>query len=268
MTGRVAGKVAIVVGAGQTPGATVGNGRAAALLLGREGAKVVAADADFASAEETAKAIVDEGGVALAVRADVTEESDIADMTAICLENWGRIDILHNNVGVSVAAGDAPVDEIEAGAFARVIAINLGGMVLTCKHVLPTMRLQRSGVITNISSIAVHMNHPTVGYRTSKAGVITLTEHVAITNAKYGIRANVILPGLMNTPMAVEHQIGKSGADRDEVVAQREKKIPLKGHPGSAWDVANAALFLASDEALFITGASLTVDGGQSLLIG
>src|SRR6478609_2680540 len=126
MTGRVAGKVAIVVGAGQTPGATVGNGRAAALLLGREGAKVVAADADFASAEETAKAIVDEGGVALAVRADVTEESDIADMTAICLENWGRIDILHNNVGVSVAAGDAPVDEIEAGAFARVIAINLG----------------------------------------------------------------------------------------------------------------------------------------------
>lgn len=268
MSGRVAGKVALVVGAGQTPGDTVGNGRAAAQLLAREGARVVAADSDLASAEETAMLIAEEDGEAIAVRADVTSEDDIVAMTAACVEQWGRIDVLHNNVGVSTAAGDAPVSEIEADAFARVMAINLQGMVLTCKHVLPTMREQAAGVITNVSSIAVHINHPTVGYRTSKAGVVTLTEHVAITNAQYGIRANVILPGLMNTPMAVEHQVGAQAATRDEVVALRQSKIPLAGRPGTGWDVAHAALFLASDEAGFVTGTSLTVDGGQSLMVG
>jgi NAD(P)-dependent dehydrogenase (short-subunit alcohol dehydrogenase family) len=265
---RVAGKVAIVVGAGQTPGQTYGNGRATAVLLAREGAKVVAADRDLASAEETAKLINEEGGEAVAVRADVTSEADIEAMVGTCVDRWGRIDILHNNVGVSIAGGDAPVSEIEADAFARIMAINLQGMVLTCKHAIAVMRSHDGGVITNISSIAAHINYPYVGYRTSKAGVVTLTEHIAITNAQYGIRANAILPGLMDTPMAIENRVGRGGATREQVIADRNSHVPLRNKMGTAWDVANAALFLASDEAAFITGVALNVDGGQSLATG
>src|SRR3954468_8247044 len=154
MAGRVEGKVTIVVGAGQMPGQGVGNGRAAALLLAREGATVVAADRDLASAQKTVDQIVAEGGDALAVQVDVTSESDIRTMTSTCLDRFGRIDVLHNNVGVSVLAGDAPVTDVEAEAFGRVMAINLEGMVLACKHALPVMREQGSGVITNISSNA------------------------------------------------------------------------------------------------------------------
>jgi NAD(P)-dependent dehydrogenase (short-subunit alcohol dehydrogenase family) len=267
MSKRVDGKVAIVVGAGQTPGQSIGNGRATAVLLAREGASVVAADRDLESAEETVSQIRAEGGDAIACRTDVTSEGDIAAMTSSAVERYGRIDILHNNVGVSREGGDAPITEIDAEAFARIMAINLQGMVLACKHVIPVMRAQGGGVITNISSIAVTINHPTVGYRTSKAGVVTLTHHIAITNAAHGIRANVILPGLVETPMAVERRVAQEGVTREQVMAEREARIPLN-RMGNAWDVAHAALFLASDEAAFITGASLTVDGGQSLLIG
>ncbi len=265
---RVAGKVAMVVGAGQTPGQTAGNGRATAVLLAREGAKVLAADRDPAAAEETVKQILDEGGEAAAVRADVTSEDDIAAMTAACVRQWGRIDILHNNVGVSIAGGDAPITEIDADAFARITAINLQGMVLTCKHVLAVMREQDGGVITNISSIAAEINYPYVAYRTSKAGVVTMTEHIAITNAPYGIRANAILPGLMDTPMAIENRVGRGGATREQVIAERNSHVPLRNRMGTAWDVAHAALFLASDEAAFITGVALAVDGGQRLAAG
>lgn len=266
---RVAGKVALVVGAGQTEGAAVGNGRAAAVLMAREGAAVVAVDRDAASAEQTAKEIVDEGGRALAVRADVTSEADIEAAVAACVDAYGRLDILHNNVGVAaVAAGDAPVTDILPEAFSRIIAVNLQGMVLTCKHALPVMRQQGGGVITNIASNAVLINYPNVGYRTSKAGVLSLTEHVAAANASYGIRANAILPGLMQTPMAVEPRVRQSGVSRELVIAERNARVPLRHPGGTAWDVAHAALFLASDEAAFITGASLVVDGGQSLMAG
>jgi NAD(P)-dependent dehydrogenase (short-subunit alcohol dehydrogenase family) len=265
---RVAGKVAIVVGAGQTPGQTFGNGRATALLFAREGARVVAADRDLASAEETATLIADEGGDAVAVQADVTSEADIAAMTAACLDRYGRIDILHNNVGVSIAGGDAPIAEIEADAFSRIMAINLQGMVLTTKHAIPAMRAQGGGVIINISSIAATINYPYVSYRTSKAGVVTLTEHTAITQAQHGIRANAILPGLMDTPMAIENRIGLGGRTREQVVAERNRNVPLRNTMGTAWDVAHAALFLASDEAAFVTGVALAVDGGQSLARG
>ncbi|WP_312871683.1 SDR family NAD(P)-dependent oxidoreductase [Amycolatopsis acididurans] len=265
---RLAGKAAIVVGAGQLPGATVGNGRAAAVLYAREGAKVVAADRDLAAAEDTVKEITAAGGDAIAVRADVTSEDDLVAMVRACVGQWGRVDVLHNNVGVARAAGDAPVTEIEAGAFARIMAINLEGMVLACKHVLPVMRDQGAGVITNIASNAVLTDYPTVGYRTSKAGVVSLTEHLAIRNAEYGIRANTILPGLMETPMAVEVKVGQGGATRDDIVAQRNARVPLRRRGGSAWDVANAALFLASEEASFITGTALVVDGGQHLVAG
>ncbi len=181
---------------------------------------------------------------------------------------WGRIDILHNNVGISVAGGDAEVSEIEADAFDRVMAINLKSMVLACKHVLPVMRSQKSGAIINISSTAVHEEYPWVAYKTSKAGVNALTEQVAIQNASHGIRANCIQPGLMNTPMAVDARMEAWDMSREEVVAQRDAKVPLGGKMGTAWDIAKAALFLVSNDPSFITGISLIVDGGAHCRVG
>lgn len=265
--GRLAGKVAIVVGAGQTPGESIGNGRATAMLFAREGARVLAADRDLASAEETAELIRSEGGEAAAVRVDVTSESDIEAMVAACLERWSRIDVLHNNVGVALVGGDAPITEIIAENYTNLLNINLRGMVLSCKHVIPVMKEQGGGAIVNISSNAVLIDYPYISYKTSKAGVLALTEHVATANAKDGIRANAILPGLMNTPMAVERRIGQDGKTRDDVIADRQSRVPLD-RTGTAWDVAEAALFLASDAAAFVTGASLVVDGGQSLASG
>lgn len=265
---RLEGKVAVVVGAGQTPGATIGNGRATALLFAREGARVLAVDRDLASAGETVAAIARDGGQAAAHLADVTDEAQVRGAIDACVARWGRIDVLHNNVGVSLAAGDAPVAEIEVEAFDRVVAVNLRGMVLACKHVLPVMRDQGGGAIVNISSVAAWAAHPGVGYKTTKAGVIALTQQLAITWARFGIRANAILPGLMNTPMAIEPRIAATGRSREEVVAERDARVPLGGRMGTAWDVAYAALFLASDEARFITGAALPVDGGTSVRVG
>jgi NAD(P)-dependent dehydrogenase (short-subunit alcohol dehydrogenase family) len=264
---RLDGKVAVVVGAGQTEGATVGNGRATAIVLARAGVKVLAVDRNLDSAEETAQLIASEGGEALAGRVDVTVEDDLASMASVAVERWGRIDILHNNVGVSVLSGDAPVTEINASALSRLMAINVEGMILACKHVLPVMRRQESGVITNVSSNAALIDYPYVAYKTSKAGVVAFTQHLAIRNAEYGIRANTILPGLMETPMAVEYRIGEEST-REEVLAARQARIPLKGRAGTAWDVANATRFLVSDAASFITGVALVIDGGQSLRIG
>jgi NAD(P)-dependent dehydrogenase (short-subunit alcohol dehydrogenase family) len=246
----------------------VGNGRAAALLYAREGAKVLVADRDEVSARETAEMIEGEGGAATSVGVDVKNELDIEDMVAACIKKWGRLDILHNNVGVSKAGGDAPVTEITPEAFTHIMDVNLRGMVLACKHALPVMRAQGSGAIINISSVAATIDYPLVTYKTSKAGVVSLTEHLAITNAKFGVRANVVLPGLIDTPMAVESQALELGLTRNEVLARRSARTPLRARPGNAWDVAHAALFLASDEAAFITGTALTVDGGQSLIVG
>lgn len=269
MTGpRLAGKVAMVMGAGQTAGQTVGNGRAAALLFAREGARVVAVDRRIEAAQDTVDEIVAEGGEAFAVRAEVTEESDLVSAVAACVDRWERIDVLHNNVGISIAGGDAPVTDIDSAAFARITSVNLQGMVMTCKHVLAVMRRQKSGAIVNISSLAALIDYPYVTYRTSKAGVVTLTEHIAITQAPHGIRANVILPGLIDTPMAIENRIGLGGATREQVIAERNSHVPLGNRMGTAWDVARAALFLASDEASFVTGAVLPVDGGQQLVRG
>ena len=266
-TGRLQGKVAIVIGAGQTPGETVGNGRATALLFAREGARVVAVDRDLESAQQTAALITAEGGVALSARADVLVEAEIEAVVALAVQTWGRVDILHNNVGVSVMGGDAPVLDIDADDFTRVVDINLRGMVLASKHVIPVMQRQGGGAIINISSNAVITSYPYIAYKTSKAGVIALTENIALTHARDGIRANAILPGLMDTPMAVERKIGVDGATRDDVLAARTARTPLT-HSGTAWDVARAALFLASEDAAFITGVALVVDGGQSLVSG
>ncbi|QCX26524.1 SDR family NAD(P)-dependent oxidoreductase [Nocardioides jishulii] len=265
-TGRVHGKVAVVVGAGQTPGAALGNGRATALLLAREGARVVAVDAHEASAQETADLVAAEGGEAIAVKADVTDEGQVQAAIMAAVEQWGRLDVLHNNVGVSFAVGDAPTTEITPEAFSRVLDINLRGMVLASKHALPLMQAQGEGVITNVSSVAAVAPHPTVAYKTSKAGVLALTDHLAHTHGPDGVRVNALLPGLIDTPMGVERKVGGC-TTRDDVVEERRRRSPLQ-RTGTAWDVAHAALFLASDEARFITGAHLTVDGGLRLAAG
>jgi NAD(P)-dependent dehydrogenase (short-subunit alcohol dehydrogenase family) len=266
---RLKDKIAVIVGAGQTPGATIGNGRATALLFAREGAKVWAVDRDRASAAETVAMIEKEGGTATAAAAaDVTDEAAIRTVVGECVARWGRIDILHNNVGLSLAGGDTVIEQITPEVFDRVTAINLRGMVITCKHVLPIMKRQKSGVIISISSLAVLESYPYVTYKTSKAGVIAMTEQIAYMYAADGIRANVILPGLMNTPMAVEARVRTSGKSREQVIAERDAKVPLGRRMGTAWDVAYAALFLASDEARLITGVSLPVDGGAHVQVG
>jgi NAD(P)-dependent dehydrogenase (short-subunit alcohol dehydrogenase family) len=265
---RLAGKIAIVVGAGQGPGTGMGNGRATTLRFAQEGAKVLAVDRDLASAEETATMARQEGGVCVPFAADVTKEATLAAAIAAAHEQWGRIDVLHNNVGVSIAGGDAPPTEITEEAFDRVCAINLRGTVMACKHVLPIMRAQRSGAIINISSAAAVENYPLVAYKATKAAMVAYTKQLAIQNAEYGVRANVILPGLMDTPMAVDTRARQSGKSRAEVAAMRDAKVPLRQRMGTAWDVANAALFLASDEANFITGVALPVDGGALVRIG
>ena len=265
---RLENKIAIVVGGGQSPGETMGNGRATAVLFAREGAKVLVGDNRPDSAEETAAMIRVEGGTAEAIRVDITDEASIEAMVKHCLDLWGRIDVLHNNVGVSIAGGDAQITEITGEAFDRVVSINLKGMVLTCKHVIPVMRAQKSGSIVSISSIAAWNAYPLIGYKTTKQAVIAMTEQIAIQNAPHGVRANVILPGLMDTPMAVDTRVRALGKSREEITAGRDARVPLRGRMGTGWDVARAALFLASDEADFITGATLPVDGGEQLNVG
>ncbi|MEM7272583.1 MAG: SDR family NAD(P)-dependent oxidoreductase [Actinomycetota bacterium] len=266
MGDRLAGKVAIVVGAGQTPGDTIGNGRATAILFAREGAQVLAVDHRLDSAEETVARIEAEGLSARAFQADATREDDCREMVAAAQAAFGRIDILHNNVGVGGA--DASPSRIEEAEWDRILSVNLKSVVLPCKHVLPVMREERSGAIVNISSIAAVCATPIVAYKASKAGVNAYTQTLAIGNAKYGIRANVIMPGLMNTPMAIEGIANQTGIDKDKLIERRDAQVPLGGKMGTAWDVAQAALFLASDEAGFITGVCLPVDGGQSARVG
>ena len=265
---RLQNKIAIVIGAGQSPGEGMGNGRATVLRFCQEGAKVLAVDCNPASAEETAAMAAKDGSECIAFEADVTREATLAAAVTATRERWGRVDILHYNVGASLGGGDAPLAEITEQAFDRICAINLRGAVMACKHVLPVMREQRSGVIINISSVAAWEQFPYVAYKATKAGMIAFTQQVAIHNAEFGIRANVILPGLMDTPMAVDTRARHSGKSRAEIAAQRDAKVPLRHRMGTAWDVANAALFLASDEANFITGVALPVDGGAMVKIG
>jgi NAD(P)-dependent dehydrogenase (short-subunit alcohol dehydrogenase family) len=264
---RLKDKVAIVVGAGQSPGEGMGNGRATALRFAQEGAKVMAVDNRLASAEETVAMVRQSGGACVAFEADVTSEATLAAMVAAARGRFGRIDILHYNVGVSIAGGDAPLDKLTEAAFDRISTINLRGAIMACKHVLPVMRAQRAGVIIMISSVAAWEQYPNVAYKATKAAMIAFTQQVAIQNAEFGVRANVILPGLMDTPMAVDTRARASGKSRAEVAAGRDARVPLRHKMGTAWDVANAALFLASDEANFITGVALPVDGGALVAI-
>jgi NAD(P)-dependent dehydrogenase (short-subunit alcohol dehydrogenase family) len=256
---RLRDKVAIVVGAGQSPGEGMGNGRATVMRFVQEGAKVLAVDSNLASAEETIAMARQPGGECVAFEADVTKEKTLAAMVEAARQ--------HYNVGVSIAGGDAPLDQITEAAFDRIAAINLRGAIMACKHVVPVMRGQRSGSIIMISSVAAWEQYPNVVYKATKAGMVAFTQQVAIQNAEFGVRANVILPGLMDTPMAVDTRARASGKSRVEVAAGRDARVPLRHKMGTAWDVANAALFLASDEANFITGVALPVDGGALVQI-
>ena len=249
---RLAGKAGIVVGAGQTPGKTVGTGRAAALLLAREGAKVMLADRDLASARQTAAMIADAGGTAECVRADWTNAADCRAMAAACLEAWERIDFLQNNVGIG--AGDSDPLRLTEEAFDRILTVNLKGCVFSCQAALPAMRDQEGGSIVNISSIAALAAATRLtAYKLSKAAINALSQSLAIDNAAHGIRVNTIMPGLLDTPMAVDARATHTGVPREQVVAQCAAAVPLRAQMGTAWDVAYASRFLHSDEAQFIT---------------
>jgi NAD(P)-dependent dehydrogenase (short-subunit alcohol dehydrogenase family) len=264
---RLKDKVAIIVGAGQTPGMTIGNGRATARLFAREGARLLLVDVNREAVEETRDMVAAEGGHAEIFRADITKSDDCAAFAEVCVAEYGRIDILHNNVGVMQGDDEAPL--VRETVWDRILDANLKGMFLSCKHVLPVMREQRAGAIVNISSTAaLWSGDPYIAYNTSKAGVNGLTQALVIECARYGIRVNAIMPGMIETPMGVDATAATKGIDRGELVERRNAMIPLGAKLGEAWDVAYAALFLASDEAKFITGAILPVDGGQLLQRG
>jgi NAD(P)-dependent dehydrogenase (short-subunit alcohol dehydrogenase family) len=259
--GKLSGRVALVFGAGSS-GPGVGNGKAAAIAYARAGAAVVCVDLVQSAAEETRDLIVDEGGTATAEVADVTRAADVEAVVDKALARFDRIDVLHNNVGIGCRGG--PV-EITEEVWHRVLDTNLTSVFLTTKYVLPIMVRRGSGVITNISSVASirYGGYPMIGYAATKAAVNQFTSCLALQYARQGIRANAILPGFMNTPMIVPSMTALSGGNLDAALAFRDRVCPT-GKMGDAWDVAHAAVFLASDEAKYITGACLVVDGGLS----
>jgi len=265
MSGRLAGKAGVVVGAGQQPGETIGNGKAIARTFAREGAEVLCVDRDLSRAEATVAEIAEAGGTAFALGADIVIESEI--IVASALERWGRIDVCVNNVGIG-HRGDGPAHAHDDDAFETVFAVNFTGARRLAKAVLAPMREAGSGSIVLVSSLASTAGANMVAYEISKAALNRLAIATALGSAKRGVRCNAILPGLIDTPMGVGGTAERDGRD---LAAQRELRdamVPLKGGMGTAWDVANAALFLASDEAKFITGVLLPVDGGQGARIG
>ena len=264
--GRVAGKAALVTGAGSI-GPGWGNGKAAAVLYAREGARVLCVDRRLAAAEETRDIVAGEGGTAIALEADVTEERGIAAMVGACADAFGRIDILHNNVGGS-GPGAALMD-VALDDWNDTLARNVTGAFLAMKAAIPHMEAEGGGAIVNISSIAglTHIGWPSTSYSAAKGALNELTKNIAIQYAAKNIRANCIAPGLMNTPFilrekdGVPNHIRKGYATSEDYHAARAATVPMR-RMGDAWDVARAALFLASDDASYITGQCLVVDGG------
>jgi len=266
MAKRLEGKVAIVVGAGQTKGETIGNGRAIATLYAREGARLFLVDCDPESVEITAEQVVAAGGEAEVCIADARQESECQNAIEACIAHYKKIDNLTNVVGIG--NGDTSALRITEEVWDAMMDVNLKSVLFTSKYALPHMREAEAGNIINISSAAAVAAAGYVGYKVSKAGVNALTHALAMSNAKYGIRANVIMPGLLDTPMAIEGHAKARNIDREKLRAERSALVPLSKRMGTAWDTANAALFLASDEAQFITGVALPVDGGQIAKIG
>ncbi len=260
MAGRLAGKVAVVGGAGSIDHG-LSNGAATSILFAREGAKVVAADADLDRARATAKLIWDEGNDCLPIKADMTIEEEVEAMTASAVEAYGRIDILFNNVGLQALGG--PLD-VDLDHWDRVMRINVTSMLLAIRAVLPRMIAGGGGSIINNSSIAgIRSAYPCLPYATSKGAVNQLTQHVGILHAKEGIRCNAVLPGLIDTPRVKKRLHEVHGPQIDHLLAERAAQVP-NGRLGDAWDVAYAVLYLASDEAKYVNATTLIVDGGMS----
>ena len=259
MGNRLEGKVVIVTGAG-TRGRGIGNGKASALLYGREGAKVVAADIDLALAEATRDAIVAEGGASIAVRADVSRAHDCRALVDACLHHYGRLDVLHNNVGITESGGPVEYDE---DFWDRMMAVNAKSMFLMAKYSLPHMEARQSGSIINIGSInAIRaIPFPKAAYAASKAAVIALTREIAIQYAAKGIRCNAVLPGLIRAPIVEQNNVALYGGDLEGMWRKRDAMSPT-GKQGDPFDVAYACLFLASDESRYVNGVVLPVDGG------
>lgn len=263
---RLKGKVAIVTGAGSI-GDGWGNGKAAAYVYAKEGAKTFCVDFRLEAAEQTVKQIEAFGGKAIAYAADVTDEAAVNAMVDACIEAWGRVDILHNNVGgqgVGRSLETITVEDWNA-TFAR----NVTSAMLTCKAVMPIMEKQKDGAIINISSIAAlrHLNSNTAVYSSTKGAMIEFTKNIAIQHAASGVRANCVCPGYIDTPFIRRLVNGKPSytykgyTSAEEYSAARDAIIP-SGRMGTGFDVAYAALFLASDESTHITGTHVTVDGG------
>ena len=260
MAGRLEGKVAIVTGAGAS-GPGMGNGKACAIHYAREGAKVYALDINRAALADTEAIIKREGNTVVGAVCDVTNSDAIARMVQDCVKAFGHIDVLHNNVGILDV--DGPVD-LPEGTWDRVIDTNVKSMFLTCKHVLPVMERQGKGAIVNISSIAAirTWGAPALAYNTSKAAILQLTRSIALEYARKGIRANVIMPGVIDTPLINEPlKPDHTPEEIERIRAERHNMIPL-GRMGDPFEIAKAAAFLASDDASYITGVELIVDGG------
>jgi NAD(P)-dependent dehydrogenase (short-subunit alcohol dehydrogenase family) len=260
---RLDGKIAFVSGIGSV-GPGWGNGKATATLLARQGASVFGTDLDSAAAEETRSIIESEGNVCAVRQADATDSGQVANAVENCLHQFGRIDILVNNVGGSAAGGPATMTEEQ---WDTQIDFNLKTCFLGCHHVLPVMLRQDGGVVVNLSSVAgirQHLGRPQAAYTASKAAIIGLTRSIAIQHARDNIRCNAVVPGLMHTPL-VEARLARqiASGNTSELLESRAGKVPM-GRQGDAWDVAHAVLFLASDEAGYITAEALVVDGGYS----
>ena len=250
MSGRLEGKVAIVAGAGAS-GPIVGNGQATAILFAREGAKVICADLVMERAQSTVETIAKEGGTALAVRADVSKAADCQAIVRTAVERFGAVHILHNNVGISVRAD---VLEVTEEQWDRVMAINVKSIVLAAKHAIPEMVKAGGGSIINVSSVAGLRANQSTPYTTSKAAIVGLTRSMAGDHGRQGIRVNCILPGLIYGPMTAPRM--------DDEIRRKRREAGALGTEGTGWDVAWAAVFLASDESRWITGVALPVDAG------
>jgi NAD(P)-dependent dehydrogenase (short-subunit alcohol dehydrogenase family) len=260
--GRLTGKVAIVTGAGCV-GPGWGNGRAVTVLFALAGARVFAVDKHLEAMEETLRRVREAGGEVTPYTCDVTDSAAIKAMVDACVAQYGRVDILVNNVGGSAAGGPVALSEDKWDAQ---VAFNLKSVYLTCKHVLPVMEAQGNGAIVNTASTSGirWTGSAQVAYAACKAGVIQLSKVVAVEYAKKGIRVNTVVPGQLHTPMVEVRLAGqRSGGDVDKLLESRLARIPL-GFMGDGRDTAHAALFLASDEARFITGTEVVVDGGMT----
>jgi NAD(P)-dependent dehydrogenase (short-subunit alcohol dehydrogenase family) len=259
MLKRLDAKAVVVTGAG-TQGAGIGNGKASAIVYAREGAKVLAVDIDFEAAKETASRIRSEGGACEPWAADVSKSVDCENAIEACIQRFGRIDVLHNNVGITNSGGPIEYDEED---WDRMMNVNVKSMFLTAKYALPHMERQRSGSIINIGSInAVRaIPFPKAAYAASKAAVIGLSREIAIQYASKGIRCNVVLVGLVKTPIVENNNVKLYGGDVEEMWRMRDRMSPT-GKQGESWDVANTCLFLATDESKYINGVVLPVDGG------